>query len=85
MEGPFDPLSTLNPGEKATVVRISAACRGIERRRLLDLGIIPGTIVEAEMKSPSGDPTAYRIRDTTIALRKEQSNQIHISREKGVS
>ena len=85
MEGPFDPLSTLIPGEKATVVRISGACRGIERRRLLDLGITPGTIVEAEMISPSGDPTAYRIRDTTIALRKEQSNQIHISREKGAS
>jgi DtxR family Mn-dependent transcriptional regulator len=80
MEGPFEPLSALDPGEKGVVVRISRACRGLERRRLLDLGVLPGTVIEAEMRSPSGDPTAYRIRGATIALREEQASQIHITR-----
>ena len=47
----------------------------------MDLGIVPGTVIEAEMKSPGGDPTAYRIRGAMIALRKEQANQIHIARQ----
>lgn len=45
----------------------------------MDLGIVPGTTVEAEYDSPSGDPTAYRIRGTLIALRREQADQINIA------
>lgn len=47
-------------------------------RRLLDLGLIPGTLVKALKKSPSGDPTAYEIRKTTIALRLEETSKILI-------
>ncbi len=72
-------LSALVPGEAAQVTGISALCRGLERRRLLDLGIVPGTVVEAELISPSGDPTAYRVRGALVALRREQSNLIHIT------
>ena len=71
-------LSSLQPGEAATVLAISQACRGPERRRFMDLGILPGTRIEAEMTSPSGDPTAYRIRDALIALRREQADLIRI-------
>ena len=35
----------------------------------MDLGILPGTVIRAEMRSPGGDPTAYRIRGALIALR----------------
>ena len=52
--------------------------RGGERRRFLDLGILPGTLVEAAFSSPSGNPTAYRVRGALIALRREQANHIHI-------
>ena len=45
---------------------------------MLDLGIVPGTIIEPEMNSPGGDPTAYRIRGTLIALRHEQADLIQI-------
>lgn len=75
---PTTRLADLKPGESAQVVGISRACRGIERRRLLDLGVLPGTHIEAEMTSPSGDPTAYRIRGAVIALRHEQANHIYI-------
>jgi DtxR family Mn-dependent transcriptional regulator len=74
------PLHALLVGERGEVLRLSPRCHGAERRRMLDLGILPGTVIEAVMKSPSGDPTAYRIRDALIALRKEQADLIRIAR-----
>jgi DtxR family Mn-dependent transcriptional regulator len=82
-EKPSEHLSALRPGQKGTVVRISLACRGVQLRRLLDLGFVPGTVVEAELPSPSGDPIAYRVRGSLIALRKEQADLICISRQNG--
>lgn len=73
-------LADLKPGESGEVQSISPACRGLERRRLMDLGVLPGTVIKSEINSPSGDPTAYRIRGAVIALREEQSNHIHITR-----
>ncbi len=78
-EAALRSLSTLTAGEAAQVTGISALCRGLERRRLLDLGIVPGTEIVAELRSPSGDPTAYRVRGALIALRREQSDLIHIT------
>ncbi len=72
-------LSGLVPGGQAKVVRISPRCRGAERRRLMDLGILPGTLVTAEFKSPGGNLTAYCVRDAVIALRKEQSDLIQVT------
>ena len=72
-------LTSLSAGQSGRVLGLSAACRGPERRRLLDLGFVPGTEVVAEMKSPGGDPTAYRVRGTLIALRKEQAALVRIS------
>ena len=73
-------LSELQLGESGQVVRVE----GMEeqRRRLMDLGVIPGTIIAAEMASPMGDPTAYRIRGALIALRKDQAGLIVIEPEK---
>ncbi len=79
--GPYESLSQLKLGQSARVTAISHLCRGAERRRFLDLGILPGTLVKAEMISPSGDPTAYRIRGALIGLRKEQADLIYITRD----
>jgi Fe2+ transport system protein FeoA len=45
---------------------------------MMDLGILPGTTIEVEMTSPSGDPTAYKVRGALIALRKEQARLIQV-------
>ena len=71
-------LSDLAVGEKAEIKLLSPRLRKVERRRLMDLGIIPGTLVEAVLRSAHGDPTAYRIRGSLIALRWEQTNHIEI-------
>ena len=73
------PLDTLKPGQAGLVTEISPLSRGVERRRLLDLGIIPGTEIGVELSNPSGDPTAYRIRGTVIALRSSQARLIRVS------
>lgn len=68
------PLSRLRPGQKAQISALLT--RGAMRRRLQDLGFIPGQRVECLQKSPLGDPTAFYIRGTVIALRKEDAAQI---------
>jgi DtxR family Mn-dependent transcriptional regulator len=80
MPGPYDSLDDLEMGESAHVVRISPACRGLERRRLMDMGLVPGTAVSLEMRSPTGDPAAYQIRGATIALRRHQARHIQVER-----
>jgi DtxR family Mn-dependent transcriptional regulator len=76
---PGVPLDSLLPGQKGAVTGISSLCRGVERRRLFDLGIIPGTEIKVEMINPGGDPTAYRIRGTVIALRSSQARLIKVN------
>ncbi|MBU3665790.1 MAG: metal-dependent transcriptional regulator [Chthoniobacterales bacterium] len=75
---PMRALSSLRTGEAAKVVGLSPSIIGGERRRLLDLGLVPGTLVERDFDSMLGSPTAYRVRGATIALRKEQSDRIFV-------
>lgn len=68
------PLSQLKTGQSGTVVDLRSS--GLERRRMMDLGIVPGTRVVAELASPLGDPVAYRVRGATIALRQQQAQLV---------
>ncbi|HEC21715.1 MAG TPA: ferrous iron transport protein A [Chloroflexi bacterium] len=72
-------LSDLRSGETGVVLRLEVD--GDQRRRLMDLGLIPGTEVTAELVSPLGDPVAYRVRGSLIALRRDQARLIVIRRE----
>ncbi len=76
-----EPLTALKPGETGEVIAISPACRGAERRRFMDLGILRGAKITAGFRSPSGDPVAYQIRGATIALRQEQAALISVMRD----
>ena len=75
-------LSALDLGESAEIVGISPNCRGQQRRRLMDMGIVPGSPVSAVIRSSSGDPVGYRIMGTTIGIRKQQADLIFIKRKK---
>lgn len=77
----FTTLADLPLGASAEVTAILPACQGTQRRRLLDLGILPGTRVVAELSSYSGNPTAYKVRGASIALRKDQANLIQIKKD----
>ena len=71
-------LSELKIGESGRVARL--LLDGAERRRLLDLGLSPGTLIEARLISPFGDPIAYQVRGTVIALRKTQADRVEVER-----
>lgn len=73
-----ESLADLQDGEKATVMHISPACRGFERRRLMDLGILPGTSIKFYRNGLTGGLTAFHVRGTVLALRSEQTQMISI-------
>ena len=77
------PLATLKPGQEAQVLALSTRLRGVERRRLMDLGFLPGTNIGVEMQSAGGDPIAYRVRGALIALRNSQAQFISVCPESG--
>lgn len=73
-------LSEIQPGECAIVTGMEPFAK--MRRRIQDLGIIPGTRIACVRKSPLGDPCAYLVRRTVIALRKADARQIWIAEVK---
>lgn len=70
-------LHELPLGARGQVERLHL--KGVERRRLLDLGLVPGTLVEARLESPLGDPIAYKIRGSVVAIRRAQAEQIEVT------
>jgi DtxR family Mn-dependent transcriptional regulator len=70
------PLTKLPSGATADIVALDPSFRGFARRRLLDLGFTPGARIRSELQTFAGDPRAYRLRGTTIALRREQSDRV---------
>lgn len=67
-------LKEISPGDYAAVKEIITD--GDMRRRLLDIGLTPGTRVECIGKSPGGDPKAFLIRGAVIAIRAEDAARI---------
>ncbi len=74
-------LSDLSPDEKCRVLSVNSDTE--IRRRLLDMGLVPGTLVACVFKSPWGDPSAYLIRGALVALRHEDAHKIMVSQEYG--
>lgn len=74
-------LIHLQAGEQARIVALSPACRGALRRRLLDLGFVKGSVVSIDMASPMGNPIAYVVRGSAIALRHEQAKFVLVQKE----
>ncbi len=72
-------LWDIEPGRKARVVKLTA--KGSMRRRLLDIGLVEGTLVECLGKSPLGDPRAYLIRGAVIAIRSRDCRDILVEKE----
>ena len=70
-------LDQLTVGECSTVTDIQSPAD--MRRRLRDIGLIEGTQIECVGKSPFGDPAAYFLRGTLIALRARDAHLIRVA------
>ncbi len=69
-------LDMLKPGQKARIVAVGGS--GALRRRLLDMGLTPKTIILARKMAPLGDPIELHVRNFELTLRKEDAKQITI-------
>jgi len=70
------PLSTLEPGQSADVVRVDAD--GPIRRRLLEMGFIRGAEVRVAKIAPLGDPMELVIKGYHLSLRREEGACIFV-------
>ena len=71
-------LVSLTQDQRGEIISLDDAVQGFTRRRFLDLGLTPGTTIYPELGNFFGDPRAYRVRGTLIALRKDQAAQIWV-------
>jgi len=67
-------LKNLMPGEKAKVARLVG--NGAIKRRIIDMGIVPGVEVEMERYAPLGDPAEIKLRGNHLSLRKKEADGI---------
>ena len=72
----FKTLDKISIGDKVKVKKINPDCK--LKRRLLDIGLIPNTPIELLYRSPFGDPGAYLIRGTIIAIRNKDAKEIGV-------
>ncbi|MDR0385737.1 MAG: ferrous iron transport protein A [Prevotellaceae bacterium] len=75
----FKLLSEFKQGEKGTVEKLTVL--GPLRRRLLDMGITPGTEITFNKVAPLGDPLEIRLRGYTLAIRKTEADAVLMKME----
>lgn len=69
-------LSQLSVDETGVVKALGL--KGSMRRRMQDMGVVEGTPVKCVFRAPFGDPSAYEVRGTVIALRSEDTEKVLI-------
>jgi Fe2+ transport system protein FeoA len=71
-------LSELKLGEMGVITKVGGV--GSIHRRLLSMGILPGTIIKVARYSPFGDPIEYEIRGVFLSLRKNEANYVEVEK-----
>ena len=69
-------LDELEPGQKARVVRVEGDAA--LRRRIMDMGLVPGTEVRLERSAPLADPISFRVRGFELSLRRSEAAAVRI-------
>ncbi len=69
-------IKNLKPGQKALVLSIGE--KGYMRRRIMDMGVTPGTSIKVVKVAPLGDPIEINIRGYELSLRKDEADQIQV-------
>jgi len=63
-------LSQLNPGDQGTIVAFTDLEMSV---KLMEMGCLPGEVVEVERFAPLGDPMAIRVAGYQLCLRKSEA------------
>ncbi len=72
-------LRNMAAKQKGIISKVTA--RGELGRRIRDMGLVPGTLIEIQGRAPLKDPVAIRVRGFTLTLRNNEADQILIKRE----
>ena len=69
-------LKDLKPGHKGKVRKINA--KGVVSKRIVEMGVTPGAVIEVERVAPFGDPIDIKVKGYHLSLRKEEAGQIEV-------
>lgn len=72
-------LNELAIGHSATITAVGG--EGPLRCRLLDMGLIPHTVVTLQKVAPMGDPIQIQVRGYELTLRIEDAKKIEVLAE----
>ena len=75
-EAPLPRLDEVAPGRRVKVVHIHG--RGLSRRRLLAVGMVPGAVVEVLRRAPLDDPVEYRVKGTDFSIRARDAHLVEV-------
>jgi ferrous iron transport protein A len=70
-------LRQMRPGQKGVIARVNA--QGELGRRIRDMGLVPGTVIQVQGRAPLKDPVAIRTRSFTITLRNNEADYIEVT------
>ena len=77
IEGSLLRLDQVEPGRKVKVVNVLG--RGLSRRRLLALGMVPGALVKVLRRAPMEDPVEYRVKGVDYSIRAREAHLVEVS------
>ena len=69
-------LNEMTPGKKGRILKIAG--KGMIKKRIVDMGMVPGAVVEVERYAPLGDPIEIKVKGYHLSLRKEDASLIMI-------
>jgi ferrous iron transport protein A len=69
-------LDTFAPDESGTILRLEG--EPVAVRRLMELGLVPGTRITLVRRAPLGDPIEFSVRDVRLSLRRSEAAGIHV-------
>ena len=72
-------LKELKPGMEARVVSVRG--EGALRRRILEMGLTPGTPIRVRKIAPLGDPIELHVRGCALSLRRADAALVEVSAE----
>lgn len=70
-------LDQIAVGKEAKIISVGGT--GELRVRLLDMGLIPNTVVRVQKVAPMGDPIEIHLRGYELTIRKEDAARIDVA------
>jgi Fe2+ transport system protein FeoA len=69
-------LTSLTPGQTAEILSLDLP--SADRTRLMELGLVPGTLIQLERFAPLGDPVEIKLRGYHLSLHRHEADQIQV-------